>query len=62
MTAQALYEFIEEAPLDQHSVSERKPGKRTLTYRYRSIKARPALRDGKDALKRQLAVGHHQRS
>jgi hypothetical protein len=38
-----LYEFIEGAALDQHTVSERKPGKRTLTYRYRSIEARPAL-------------------
>jgi hypothetical protein len=37
------------APLDQHTVSERKPGKRTLTYRYRWIEAVP-LRDGKDAL------------
>jgi len=44
-----LYEFIEGAPLDQHTVSERKPGKRTLTYRYRWIEAVP-LRDGKDAL------------
>jgi hypothetical protein len=44
-----LYEFIEGAPLDQHTLSERKPGKRTLTYRYRWIEAVP-LRDGKDAL------------
>jgi hypothetical protein len=44
-----LYEFIEGAALDQHTVSERKPGKRTLTYRYRWIEAVP-LRDGKDAL------------
>ena len=44
-----LYEFIEGAPLDQRTVIERKPGKRSLTYRYRWIEAVP-LRDGKDAL------------
>jgi hypothetical protein len=44
-----LYEFIEGAALDQHTVSERKPGKRTLAYHYRWIEAVP-LRDGKDAL------------
>jgi len=36
-----LYEFIEGVALDQHTVSERKPGKRTLTDRYRSIEADP---------------------
>jgi hypothetical protein len=45
----AMYEFIEGAPLDQRTVTERKPGKRSLTYRYRWIEAVP-LRDGKDAL------------
>ena len=44
-----LYEYIEGAPLDQHTVTERKPGKRSLTYRYRWIEGVP-LRDGKDAL------------
>jgi hypothetical protein len=44
-----LYEFIEGAPLDQRTVSERKPGGRSLTYRYRWIEAVP-LRDGMDAL------------
>lgn len=45
-----LYEFIEGVPLDQRTVTERKPCKRSLTYRYRWIEAVP-LRDGKDALK-----------
>jgi hypothetical protein len=45
----AMYEFIEGALLDQRTVTERKPGKRSLTYRYRWIEAVP-LRDGKDAL------------
>ncbi len=44
-----LYEFLDGAPLDQRTVTERKPGKRSLTYRYRWIEAVP-LRDGKDAL------------
>jgi hypothetical protein len=44
-----LYEFIEGAPLNQRTVTERKPGKRSLTYHYRWIEAVP-LRDGKDAL------------
>lgn len=44
-----LYEFIEGAPLDECMVIERKPGKRSLTYRYRWIEAVP-LRDGKHAL------------
>ena len=39
-----LYEFIKAAPLDQHTVTERKPGRRSLTYRYRWIEAVP-LRD-----------------
>lgn len=29
--------------MDRHAVSERKPGKHTLTYRYRWIQAGPAL-------------------
>ena len=29
-----LYEFIEGAPLEERTVTERKPGKRSLTYRY----------------------------
>jgi hypothetical protein len=44
-----LYEFIEGASLGQRTVIERKPGKRSLTYRYRWIEAVP-LRDGEDAL------------
>jgi hypothetical protein len=44
-----LYEFIEGALLDERRVSERKPGKRSLTYRYRWIEGVP-LRDSKDAL------------
>jgi len=44
-----LYEFIEGAPLDQSTVIERRPGKRSLTYRRRWIEAVP-LRDGKDSL------------
>jgi hypothetical protein len=44
-----LYEFIAGASLDERTVLERKPGKRSLTYRYRWIEA-VALRDGKDAL------------
>jgi hypothetical protein len=36
-----LYPFIAGAPLDQHRAGERKPGKHTLTYRYRSIEAVP---------------------
>ena len=44
-----LYEYVEGAPLDQRTVTERKPGKRSLTYRYRWIDGVP-LRDGKDAL------------
>jgi hypothetical protein len=44
-----LYEFIEGAPLEERTVTERKPGKRSLTYRYRWMEAVP-LRDGKGAL------------
>ena len=44
-----LYEFIEGALLDKRTVVERRPGRRSLTYRYRWIEAVP-LRDGKDAL------------
>ena len=41
-----LYEFIEGAPLDELVVIERRPGKHSLTYRYRWIEGVP-LRDGK---------------
>jgi hypothetical protein len=44
-----LYEYVEGARLDERTVVERRPGKRSLTYRYRWIEAVP-LRDGKDAL------------
>jgi hypothetical protein len=44
-----LYEFLAGASLEQRSVTERKPGNRSLTYRYRWIEGVP-LRDGKDAL------------
>ena len=44
-----LYEYVEGAPLEQHEVTEPKPGNRSLTYRYRWIKGVP-LRDGKDAM------------
>jgi hypothetical protein len=44
-----LYEYVEGAPLNQRTVVERRPGKRSLTYRYRWIEAVP-LRDGKEAL------------
>jgi hypothetical protein len=44
-----LYEFLEGVPLDERMVTERKPGKRSLTYRYRWIEGVP-LPDGKDAL------------
>lgn len=44
-----LYEYVDGAPLDQRTVTERRPGKRSLTYRYRWIEGVP-LRDGKDAL------------
>jgi hypothetical protein len=36
-----LYEFIEGAPLEELTVIERRPGKRSLTYRYRWIEAVP---------------------
>jgi len=45
-----LYEFLQGGELEQRTVTERKPGKRTVTYRYRWLEAVP-LRDGKDALK-----------
>ena len=44
-----LYEYVDGAPLDERAVIERRPGKRSLTYRYRWIEAVP-LRDGKDAM------------
>jgi hypothetical protein len=44
-----LYEFIEGASLEERTVVERRPGKRSLTYHYRWIEGIP-LRDGKDAL------------
>ena len=44
-----LYEYVDGAPLDELTVVERRPGKRSLTYRYRWIEGVP-LRDGKDAL------------
>ncbi len=44
-----LYEFIEGVPLDERTVIEHRPGKRSLTYRYRWIEGVP-LRDGKDAM------------
>jgi hypothetical protein len=44
-----LYEYVEGAPLDQRSVTERRPGGRTLTYRYRWIGAVP-MPDGEDAM------------
>ena len=44
-----LYEYVDGATLDERTVTERKPGKRSQTYRYRWIQAVP-LRDGKDAL------------
>jgi hypothetical protein len=44
-----LYEYVDGAPLAERTVIERRPGKRSLTYRYRWIEAVP-LRDGKGAL------------
>ena len=44
-----LHEYVDGAPLAERTVIERRPGKRSLTYRYRWIEAVP-LRDGKDAL------------
>jgi hypothetical protein len=40
---------VEGAPLNERAVTERRPGKRSLTYRYRWIEGVP-LRDGKDAM------------
>ncbi len=45
----ALYDFIDGAPLQEVSVTERKGGGKRLVYRYRWIEAVP-LRDGDDAL------------
>jgi len=44
-----LYEYVKGAPLDERTVIERRPGKRSLTYRCRWIEAVP-LRDGKDGV------------
>jgi|SRR5665213_30599 len=44
-----LYEYVEGAPLQQRAVTQRRPGGRTLTYRFRWIESVP-LRDGKDAM------------
>jgi hypothetical protein len=44
-----LYEYVDGASLYERTVLERRPGKRSLTYRYGWIEAVP-LRDGKDAL------------
>ena len=44
-----LYEYVDGAGLDERTVIERRPGKRSLTYRHRWIEAVP-LRDGRDAL------------
>jgi hypothetical protein len=41
--------YLDGAPLDERTIVERKPGKRSLTYRYRWIEAAP-MRDGMDAL------------
>jgi hypothetical protein len=44
-----LYEFLRGAEPERHTVSERRMGGRTRTYRYSWVKDVP-LRDGKDAL------------
>ncbi len=44
-----LYEYVDGAWLQERAVTERKPGRRSLTYRYRWINGVP-LRDGKDAM------------
>ena len=44
-----LYEFLRGADPEQHTVSERRMGGRTRSYRYRWVENVP-LRDGKDAL------------
>jgi hypothetical protein len=44
-----LYEFLAGAALERREETERKPGRRSLTYRYRWLNDVP-LRDGKDAL------------
>jgi hypothetical protein len=46
-----LYEYVDGAPPDQRTVTERKPGKRSLTYRYCWIGAVP-LRGGKAGVPR----------
>ena len=44
-----LYEYVQGAPFEQRTVTERRPGGRTLTFRYRWIEGVP-LRDGQDAM------------
>jgi hypothetical protein len=44
-----LYEYLQGVELRQHSVTERRMGGRSRTYRYRWVEDVP-LRDGKDAL------------
>jgi hypothetical protein len=44
-----LYDFMQGATLDTHSVTEKHPGNKRLTYHYRWMAGVP-LRDGKDAL------------
>jgi len=44
-----LYEYLQGAPLEERSVTERKPGGRTRTFRYRWMEGVP-LRDGNDAM------------
>jgi hypothetical protein len=44
-----LYEYLKGVELEEFRTTVRKPGKHTLTYRYRWINGVP-LRDGKDAL------------
>jgi hypothetical protein len=44
-----LYEYLKGVELEEFTTTVRKPGKHTLTYRYRWINGVP-LRDGKDAL------------
>jgi hypothetical protein len=51
------HEYVHGAALDQHAVTEAKPGKRSLTYRYRCMEG-VALRHGKDAMNvNRLGVG-----
>ena len=44
-----LYEYVQGAKLEERTVREQRPGRRSLTYTYRWIEGVP-LRDGKDAL------------